>query len=109
MHFKTAKEILFVMHDYKSKGKKSPYKKKQMRRLMSILENIVQSEQQELQDIGRKHIIGYYRRHTDETYKTLKEKYSILEKFFSRYNPRLKVPKPDPQKCISQQTHVDKP
>ena len=101
MHYKTVKEILLVMHDYKAKGKKSPYKKKQIRRLITILESIVKNEQQELPDIGRKHIIGYYRRHSSETYKTLKEKYSILEKFFSRYNPRIRVPKPHPDKCLN--------
>ena len=70
-----------------------------MRRLVSILENMMRSEQQKLPDIGRKHIIRYYRQHTNETYKTLKEKYSILEKFFRRYNPRVRVPKPNPDKC----------
>ena len=101
MHYQLAKEVLLVMHEYKTKGKKSPYKKKQMRRLFVILESLlVNAQQNDLKRIGRKHIIRYYFEHSHETYKTLKEKYSILAKFFSRYNPKVLVPKPHPNKCV---------
>ncbi len=104
--------IYQIMHDYWKKGRKCAYKHKQMKRLISILDEIMKHEislKSNVQRIKTKHIIRYYQRHTDETNKTLKEKYSILDKFFSRYNSRIKVPKPDLQKCLSQQTHVDKP
>ena len=107
MHYQLAKEVLLVMHEYKTKGKKSAYKRKQMRRLMVILESLLRNAQQEdLKRIGRKHIIRYYMRHSHETHKTLKEKCSILEKFFSRYNPKVRVPKPNPEKCFKSEGYI---
>jgi hypothetical protein len=95
MHHKTHFEIRQVMSDYTSKGKKSPYKKKQMKRLISILEHITNKRgDHRLEAIGKRQIISYWKETEQETDKTRREKYSILKKFFSKYNPRVSVPEP---------------
>lgn len=92
-------EVYQVMADYIRKGKKSAFKQKQMTRLIRILEDIIQHEpSQDLKKIGRNQIIGYYKRHSHETYKTLNEKYQILKKFMDRYNQKVTVPRVDPKK-----------
>lgn len=86
------------MSPYTTKGKKSAYKKKQMIRLISILEFIMNKENEpRLSAIGKRQIIRYWKSIEDENDKTRQEKYSILKKFFALYNPKVTVP--EPKKC----------
>ena len=95
MHNQTHFLIRQVMSPYTTKGKKSPYKKKQMARLISILDNIINKEgDPRLYAIGKRQIIRYCKSIEDENDKTRQEKYSILSKFFNLYNPKVSVPKP---------------
>lgn len=97
MHNKTYGQINQIMLPYSSKGKKSAFKKKQIKRLISIFDDIFISEKSEdLRAIGKRQIIGHWRRIAHETDKTRKEKYSILKCFFSFYKPIFKVPRPKP-------------
>ena len=100
MHRQQVREIYQVMADYTRKGKKSEFKKKQMKRLIVLLDNIIQNEPSEdLKKIGRKQIIGYYKRHSHESYQTLNEKSQVLKKFMSSFNPKVTVPNVDPNKA----------
>ncbi len=86
------------MSPYITKGKKSPYKKKQMSRLISILEEIMNKEgDPRLSAIGKRQITRYWKSIESENDKTRREKYSILIKFFKLYNPKVTVP--EPKKC----------
>ena len=88
-------QIRQVMSEYLTKGKKSPYKKKQFKRLIQILENIMTFEgEHRLSAIGKRQIIRYWKRTRDENDKTRREKYSILNKFFKLSNPKVTVPEP---------------
>ena len=83
------------MSYYTMKGKRSDYKKKQMLRLVSILDNIIAREgDSRLEAIGKRQIIRYWKSTEDESTKTRREKYSILKKFFGVYNPNVSVPEP---------------
>ncbi|MEZ8196957.1 hypothetical protein [Vibrio cortegadensis] len=98
MHHKTNSFIRQIMITYSHKGKKSLYKKKQMKRLISILDDIFSHEGiQQLSIVGRKQLIGYWRRTEHEKYETRRAKYCILYRFFSLYNPQVTVP--EPKKC----------
>lgn len=95
MHNHTHYLIRQTMSSYTTKGKKSAYKKKQMTRLVSILEKIMSKEDDpRLEAIGKRQIIRYWKSIENENSKTRREKYSILCKFFSRYNPKITVPEP---------------
>ena len=95
MHKHTHYLIRQTMSSYTTKGKKSAYKKKQMTRLVSILEEIMNKEgDPRLEAIGKRQIIRYWKSIEDESNKTRREKYSILCKFFNRYNPKITVPEP---------------
>lgn len=97
MHHRQVRHIYAVMSDYVTKGKKSAYKRKQMRRLINILEDIFEHESiSRIHAIGRRQIIGYWRRHEHEFQKTRLEKYQILVRFFASYplTANVKVPKP---------------
>ncbi|MCL9777615.1 hypothetical protein M9196_23235, partial [Vibrio sp. S4B1] len=64
MHYRQVRHIYAVMSGYVTKGKKSAYKRKQMRRLIQVLDNIFLHESiGRIQAIGRRQIIGYWRRH----------------------------------------------
>lgn len=100
MHNKTVNMIYQAMSKYYRKGKKSGYKQKQMRRLIAILNDISQHEGTEnLSTIGRRQIIGYWRRTEEETHSTRCEKYNILVKYFEEENPTVTVPKPKTRIC----------
>jgi hypothetical protein len=93
------------MVEYTKKGKKSDFKKVQMKRLIAIIENIFEHEKcTELDAIGRRQMIGYWRRTETETDKTRREKYSILKKFFALYNKKVTVP--EPKKLYSDSANV---
>ena len=95
MHNRTHYLIRQTMSSYTTKGKKSAYKKKQMTRLVSILEKIMGKEgDPRLEAIGKKQIIRYWKSIEGESSKTRREKYSILCKFFNLYNPKITVPEP---------------
>lgn len=95
MHHQKHAEIRVVMHSYAAKGKKSAFKKIQMRRLIAILDDIFKHEHTEnLDTIGKRQIVGYWRRTEQQTAKTRREKYNILVKFFSAYNVKITVPEP---------------
>lgn len=95
MHNQTFKKIHLAMHEYTAKGTKSGYKKKQMKRLVSIFEDIFENEQDSrLEAIGRRQIIGFWRRTEHEANKTRLAKYQILKRFFESFNKRVTVPKP---------------
>ena len=98
MHNQLQFQIRQIMSSYTSKGKKSAYKKKQMTRLVAILDEIMTKEgEPRLSAIGKAQIIRYWKRTTNESDKTRREKYSILNKFFLLYN--VKVTVPEPRKC----------
>ena len=101
MHHKASHEIRQVMNQYIAKGKKSLYKKKQMTRLVSILDNIMSKQKDpRLSAIGRKQLIIYWKSTKHETDQTRREKFSILNRFFSLYNPKVTVPEPHISKEI---------
>lgn len=94
MHHRTYFFIGQVMRTYTSKGRKSQYKKRQMKRLYLIFEDIFRAEGTErLEAIGRRQIIGYWRRNSDSE-KVRYEKYLILRLFFEKFNVKVTVPKP---------------
>lgn len=97
MDSKTYALIRVTMVEYIKKGSKSSYKKVQMKRLIAIIENIFEHEKcTDLNAIGRRQIIGYWRRTSHESDKTRREKYTILKKFFEMYNGKVTVPQPRP-------------
>lgn len=94
MHHKKYFEINQIMHTYVAKGTKSTYKKRQMKRLIAALEDIFNQEGTErINAIGRRQIIGFWRRNKDSD-KIRYEKFLILREFFGRCNPSVTVPKP---------------
>ncbi len=95
MHPQTHFEIRQIMMVYSTKGKKSAYKKKQMKRLIAIIDDIFKHEPiSSLESIGKRQIIGYWKRYECESFKTRREKYSILLNFLRLYNSKIKVPEP---------------
>ncbi|MBE4219040.1 hypothetical protein [Vibrio parahaemolyticus] len=99
MHHQTYAFIHQCMLPYTKKGKKSTYKKKQMKRLVAIIDDIFQHEgMARLDSIGRRQLIGYWKRTENEQFETRRAKYTILKKFFALYNPKVTVP--EPKKCV---------
>ncbi|MEZ9675447.1 hypothetical protein AB4343_08805 [Vibrio breoganii] len=95
MNRDTRKQVLTTMAFYNKKG--IPFRAKQMKRLMMILEDIFEHEAylgEQLSRIGRKQIIGYWKRTQHESKQTRKEKYAILALFFNTAQLAGKVPKP---------------
>ena len=69
-----------------------------MNRLIATIDNIFHHEgTQDLSSIGRKQLIGYWKRTENEQFETRRAKYTILKKFFALYNPKVTVP--EPKKC----------
>ncbi|GEM78507.1 hypothetical protein [Vibrio superstes] len=91
----TYKQIRTVMAPYVKKG--IPYRKKQLKRLLAIIEDIFEHEpylNENLSRVGRKQMMGYWRRTAHETHKTRKEKYDVLKLFFDAAQLKRKVPCP---------------
>ncbi len=91
----TKKQILTVMAPYHKRG--IPFRGKQIRRLMTILDDIFYHEPhlgERLQKVGKRQIIGYWQRTRCETAQVRAEKYAILKLFFESAQLRGKVPKP---------------
>lgn len=94
MHAKRYHEINQIMHTYKSKGSKSIYKRRQMKRLIDALKDIFKHESTErIEAIGWRQLTGFWNRNTDSD-RVRYEKYLILREFFSRCNAKVTVPKP---------------
>lgn len=103
MHHQTYAFIHQCMLPYTKKGKKSLYKKKQMKRLIAIIDDIFQHEgMAQLDSIGKRQLIGYWRRTEHEQFETRRAKYTILKIFFALYHPKVRVP--IPKKCVATQT-----
>ncbi|NOI25736.1 hypothetical protein JKJ11_05920 [Vibrio sp. SCSIO 43133] len=91
----TRKKIMAVMSAYLKRG--IPFRKKQVRRLLAILDDIFLHEPnvgESLEKVGRRQIIGYWDRTQSESTAVRLEKYQILKLFFSAAGLRGKVPKP---------------
>ncbi len=74
-----------------------PYRKKQVKRLMTILDDIFRHEPyvaEQLNRIGRRQIIGYWERTKEEGEQVRREKYAILNMFFEKANLKVRVPIP---------------
>lgn len=70
-----------------------------MLRLVRIIDDILTHEPiSQIHSIGRRQLIGYWRRHEHESQKTRTEKYHILVRFFASYNLTLGVTVPIPKK-----------
>ena len=91
----TRKTIMAVMSSYLKRG--IPYRKKQMRRLLAILDDIFLHEPnvgEALEKIGRRQIIGYWERTRLESDSVRFEKYQILSLFYGNAGLKGRVPKP---------------
>ncbi len=74
-----------------------PFRRKQMRRLIAILDDIFSHEPhlgEQLQKVGKRQIIGYWQRTRSETAHVRAEKYAILKLFFDTAQLKGRVPKP---------------
>lgn len=95
----TLRLVLYLMNDYKRTGAKA-YRKKQVGRLMYMLNDIIQAEGLKgvcLHRIGRKHVIGFWRRHEHLSYQTRKEYWQILNVLYQKLG-KLEPPRPKPMK-----------
>ena len=91
----TMKQLQHLMNEYRRSGAKN-YRRKQYERLVFMLNDIIQHEQirgNELQQLGRKHVIGFWRRHDDWSQQTRKEYWQVLNVFYQRLG-RFEPPKP---------------
>ncbi|MEZ9944851.1 hypothetical protein BCS96_04315 [Vibrio breoganii] len=107
MNRNTFKQIMTTMASYNKKGIK--YRGKQLKRLVSMLDDIFQHEPntgEHLERIGRKQITGYWRRTEEESPQVRQEKYAILKLFFETAQLKGQVPKP---KNTNTKKHEDKP
>ncbi len=74
-----------------------PYRKKQVKRLLMIFEDIFRHEPyvvEQLNRIGRRQLIGYWERTKEEGDQVRREKYAILKQFFEIANLKVRVPIP---------------
>ena len=88
-----------LLHAYKRTGAKS-YRRKQVKRLMFMLNNIIQHEKNptlQLHQLGRKQIIGFWRRHDHFSEATKNEYWRIVEILFERLG-KVSPPKPNKNK-----------
>lgn len=97
MNADTYKTLKHLLHYYKRTGSKA-YRKKQVVRLVFMLNNIFEYEKissNQLNALGRKHIIGFWRRHQNLSEKTRKEYWAITNVLFEQLGkPRPPLPKP---------------
>ncbi|MEZ9874659.1 hypothetical protein [Vibrio breoganii] len=95
MNLNTFKQIHTTMAPYLKRG--IPFRRKQVKRLIAIFEDIFSHEpylNERLGRVGRRQIIGYWRRTEHEGFRVRKEKYAILVTFFNAAGLKGKVPKP---------------
>ncbi|MCA0935313.1 hypothetical protein LCL85_07080 [Vibrio alginolyticus] len=97
MNLHTKKQILTIMAPYHKRG--IPYRKKQVKRLLMILDDIFCHEPyvaEQINRVGRRQLIGYWERTKEEGEQVRREKYAILKLFFETANLAVRVPKPKP-------------
>lgn len=95
MQPETYRTVKNAMNSYTSKGKKSAFKKKQMKRLIFMLDCIMtKNGDPRIEAIGKRQIIQHWKTIEHESDKTRREKYLILFKFFSVFNQKVTVPEP---------------
>ncbi|WP_182010071.1 hypothetical protein [Vibrio sp. B1FLJ16] len=95
MNTHTRKQILTIMAPYHKRG--IPYRKKQVKRLLMIFEDIFHHEPnvaEQLNRVGRRQLIGYWERTKEEGEQVRREKYAILKLFFETANLKVRVPIP---------------
>ncbi len=95
MNAHTEKQIRAIIAPYIKPG--IPYRKKQVKRLMTILDDIFRHEPyvaEQLNRVGRRQIIGYWERTKEEGDQVRREKYAILKMFFEMANLKVRVPEP---------------
>lgn len=95
MNAHTKKQVLTIMAPYHKRG--IPYRKKQVKRLLMILDDIFKHEPyvaEQLERVGRRQIVGYWERTKDESAQVRREKYAILKLFFETANLKGNVPRP---------------
>ncbi|NVC96130.1 hypothetical protein FC650_21520 [Vibrio natriegens] len=99
MNGHTKKQILTIMAPYHKPG--ISYRKKQVKRLLAILDDIFRHEPyvgENLNRVGRRQLIGYWERTKNEGERVRQEKYAILKLFFENTNLKVRVPKPKSNK-----------
>ncbi|GEA59181.1 hypothetical protein [Vibrio comitans] len=97
MNSNTVRQIHAVMRHYKKPG--IAYRQKQVKRLIEIFDDVFKHEKnlgEQLERVGRKHLIGYWRRTEHESPTVRKEKYRVLVYFVEQANLSIKVPMPKP-------------
>ncbi|GEA49265.1 hypothetical protein VIN01S_00690 [Vibrio inusitatus NBRC 102082] len=95
MNPNTFKQIYTTMTPYLKRG--IPFRRKQVKRLVAIFEDIFTHEpylNEHLDRVGKRQIIGYWRRTEHEGENVRKEKHAILSRFFTAARLKGKVPKP---------------
>lgn len=93
MNQHTYRQIRTIMAPYTKKG--LPYRTKQVKRLTSIFEDIFEHEpylHEKIEGVGYRQITGYFRRISDQSLKTRKEKYRVLRLFFAFANIKVRIP-----------------
>ena len=88
--------IQMAMHTYRRRGAPE-YRKRQYKRLLSAIKDIFDHEPNchgNINRIGRKQLIGYWRRHEHLSQKVRVEHYRVLYELFERLEIRVTVPKP---------------
>jgi len=88
--------IEMAMHIYRRRGA-TEYRKRQYKRLLNALKDIFDHEPNchgNINRIGRRQIIGYWRRHEHLSQKVRIEHYRVLNEFFDQLEIQVAVPKP---------------
>lgn len=88
--------IQMAMHIYRRRGA-TEYRKRQYKRLLNALKDIFEHEPNlhgNINRIGRKQLIGYWRRHEHLSQKVRVEHYRVIYELFEHLEIRVTVPKP---------------
>lgn len=95
------KIVNFHLQAYRRQGA-SPYRRRQYRRLLAIINNVLEHEpdcHNDLNRIGRRQIIGYWCRHEHEVQRVRIEKYRIVALLWDAMSkpapPKPRIIKPD--------------
>ena len=90
------KIIEIAMHIYRRRGA-TEYRKRQYKRLLGALKDIFEHEPNcygNINKVGRKQLIGYWRRNEHISQKVRIEYYRVLSDFFEILDTQIRVPKP---------------
>ena len=88
--------IEMAMHIYRRRGA-TEYRKRQYKRLLNALKDIFECEPNlhgNINRIGRKQLIGYWRRHEHLSQKVRVEHYRVIYELFNHLDTQITVPKP---------------